>query len=132
MKKKASVLVLLVATAGLGVTGCSSKEEPAPQPSSPPAEPAAKLAPEQDRGSFGMDSCASSERIAVNSDALYAVYVDGEGNPVDGIAEDLTGTHDNMMCPTPPAKDQNPHNPQACANHYCPRVVNGKQVCFRC
>ena len=132
MKKKILVLALPLAMVVLAVAGCSNGKESTSEQNAKNSQWEPQPAIEPGRGAFGAESCATGERIAVNSSALYAVYVDREGSPVDGTAEDLRGTHDNLMCPTPEAKDENPDNPQACQNGYCPRVVNGKQVCFRC
>jgi hypothetical protein len=84
------------------------------------------------RGSFGDDSCASGERVAVNGSAAYAIYVDKDGNPVGTgairVAEDLRGTSANKMCPTPVETDDT----GACPTGYCARVISGKTYCLRC
>ena len=61
------------------------------------------------------------------SGALYAIYVDGSGNPV-GVeaAEDLSGKKENKMCPTPDP------GTGVCPTGYCPRPMGGKTYCLRC
>ncbi len=83
----------------------------------------------ENRGIFSAESCSSGERIALDSNAAYALYFDRDGNQVgpDNVAEDLLGTSDIKMCPTPSAAD-----PSACAPGYCPRVISGKTYCLRC
>ncbi len=80
------------------------------------------------RGEFGSGSCAASERTSVPNDAAYAIYVDANGNPVGGLAEDLKGTMNNNMCPTP----EPPGGGGACKTGYCPKSVGGTTYCLRC
>ena len=79
------------------------------------------------RGLFGNASCKKEDRVNVPSGAVYAVYVDGSGNPVGAdVAEDLSGTKENKMCPTPDP------GTGACPTGYCPRPMGGKTYCLRC
>ena len=106
---------------GLLVAGCPSK-----QVAEPNVDPGVA-----NRGEFSVDSCNKNERVAVDSAAAYAIYVDKDGNPLDpGIAEDLLGTKEDKMCPTPPPPPA--IDPSACPNGYCPRVIGGKTYCLRC
>lgn len=84
------------------------------------------------RGSFRDASCATGERIAVDGSAAYAIYVDKDGNPIGsgrvGVAEDLSGTTENKMCPTP----FEPDDTGICPAGYCAKVMLGKTYCLRC
>ena len=79
------------------------------------------------RGNFGSGSCAAGDRVAVGSNAAYAIYVDENGNPVGQRAEDLKGTQQNLMCQTP-----SPEGPGACKAGYCPKTLSGVTYCLRC
>jgi hypothetical protein len=81
------------------------------------------------RGKFMSDSCKPAERTALDSKAVYAIYVDAMGNPIQSMsAEDLTGTSANQMCPTPAHDD----GPGPCPAGYCARLIGGKNYCLRC
>ena len=110
---RVSLLVAAVALAG----GCpkETKVEPAA------AQPA--------RGNFTATSCAEAERTSLPTGAAYAIYIDGDGNPLGDRLEDLKGTSDNKMCPTPPAQDTGD-----CPIGYCSYTIPGTTTksCKRC
>lgn len=81
------------------------------------------------RGTFGPSSCASGDRVPVASNAVSAVYFDNMGQPVGTESEDLDGTQNNKMCPTP-TPDTNV--PGTCPSGYCPRSIMGRTYCLRC
>lgn len=92
------------------------------------------------RGNFTTASCSKEERRDLPQGAAYALYVDKDGNLLDPFkdqdgtvtgyrAEDLTGTDQNKMCPTP-----SPNGPGSCPTGYCLKLVPGTntKVCMRC
>jgi len=84
------------------------------------------------RGEFGDSACPEGARVGPPTGSAYAVYVDkdfnvlGSGSPATGSAEDLQGTSDNKMCPTPPV------GPGACPTGYCAKQIGGVTFCKRC
>ena len=82
---------------------------------------------EATRGKFTGASCDSGARVAVDSSAVYAIYVDASGKSIGDFAEELKGTAENKMCPTPALS-----GPGGCKTGYCPTAVNGKTYCLRC
>lgn len=79
------------------------------------------------RGIFGPTSCAKSSRMPVYGNAVAAIYFDIHGNPIGTRAEELKGTLNDKMCPTPEA----PEGPDVCAP-YCLKQVSGKNYCLPC
>jgi hypothetical protein len=84
------------------------------------------------RGTFVTGSCSSP--IAVNPDAVSAIYFDKDGKPLGDQAEDLMGTQKNKMCPTPTPHAISSSDPSACTPPpgYCARTIAGKTYCLRC
>ena len=80
------------------------------------------------RGKFGPTACAASARVPVPSDAVSAVYFDINGDVAGGVGEDLKGTEEKKMCPTPPSGGGG-----VCNNPgYCPMTYKGKTICIPC
>jgi hypothetical protein len=79
------------------------------------------------RGEFGDASCAEVDRVAPPAGSTYAVYLDKDFNVLGKSAEDLQGTSDNKMCPTPPVV-----GPGACPTGYCAKQIGGTTICIRC
>lgn len=83
-----------------------------------------------DRGNFGENSCKAGNRVAVDEKAAYALYLDKDGNLLTtAFAEDLKGTANGMLCPTP-VYDEN--DTTSCPVGYCARPMSGKTYCLRC
>jgi hypothetical protein len=84
------------------------------------------------RGTFGNGSCSSP--VDVYADAVSAIYYDKAGNPLGDRAEDLTGTLQNKMCPTPAPHSISSSDPSACTPPpgYCAKTIAGKTYCLRC
>ncbi len=124
MKNSLKARGMTLLAIGLLIAGCS-QDAPKEQANVPEEKPVVA-----NRGEFSSGSCNENERVAVDSTAIYAIYVDESGNPVGpgplGFAEDLTGTSNKMMCPTPG------EDPSACPTGYCQRLVSGKTYCLRC
>lgn len=125
MKKSTMTFGLVLLVSSLLISGCSKQPVASPAIESPPVSKVAS------RGEFGIDSCKENERVPIDSSAVYALYLDENGDPVGGpfpmgAAEDLKGTGPNMMCPTPT------DDTGSCPARYCPRLVSGKTYCLRC
>jgi hypothetical protein len=85
------------------------------------------------RGTFTADACKVDEtpagRMDVPVEAASAVYFNKSGNPIGVLAEDLVGTKDNKMCPTPPVGGPGGCSPKP---PWCVVNVNGTNYCLRC
>lgn len=85
------------------------------------------------RGVFTEAACkddgTDSGRRAIPAGAAAAIYVDKDGNPLGDRAEDLYGTEDNQMCPTPPAGGGGGCSPKP---PWCTVKVNNVNYCVRC
>jgi hypothetical protein len=119
---------LMIFFVALLLIGCQKAEPPAEpatteEPSAATAVPPVAVAY---RGEFGEGSCDSGQRIAVDANAAYAIYLDANGDPLN-VSEDLAGTHANQMCPTP-----EPGGPSGCPTGYCAKTMLGKTYCLRC
>ena len=79
------------------------------------------------RGTIDLANCSSGEPISVDPNAVAAVYFDSQGHVVGTGGEDLTGTTENKMCPTP-----EPSEPGTCQSGYCARMIGGRKVCMPC
>jgi hypothetical protein len=79
----------------------------------------------ESRGAFTPDSCDAAARTGVDGSAVAAVYFNKTGDPVG--AEELKGTKDNKMCPTPPEGGSG-----NCPAGYCSRTYGGTSYCMRC
>lgn len=77
------------------------------------------------RGTFGPEACDAGARVGVDGGAVAAVYYDKTGAPL--TAEEMEGTQNNKMCPTP-----DPGGPSGCPTGYCARTMSGKTYCLRC
>ena len=77
------------------------------------------------RGTFGPESCDAGARVGVDGAAVAAVYFDKTGQPLS--AEELQGTQNNKMCPTPDEGGSG-----VCPAGYCARTMGGKTYCLRC
>ena len=81
------------------------------------------------RGKFGSEACDSKERLDVPANASAALYYDNSGKLLAIGAEDMTGTSENKMCPTPPLDD----DPGQCKKAgYCVVNINGTDYCLKC
>jgi hypothetical protein len=127
MHKKFVLAAAAILVLGSAIAACGNHKVPAPQTA---ATLPAQAAPT--RGVFGPDACDIKSQVPLGTRAAYAVYLDSDGNLLDAPAEDLTGTSGNLMCPTPPPDSNDPNNPAACKQGYCPRLVSGRQFCMRC
>ena len=84
------------------------------------------------RGNFTPEACADDgqqgSRMDVPSNAVTAVYLDGAGQAVGIFAEDLTGTENRRMCPTPP-----PGGPGGCSPKppWCSVTIAGTTMCIK-
>ena len=85
------------------------------------------------RGVFTPSACdtgdAPGSRMATPSGAAAAIYVDAEGNPLGIFAEDLYGTMNTKMCPTPPAGGPGGCSPKP---PWCTVKINNVNYCVRC
>ena len=79
------------------------------------------------RGTIDLESCSSGEPVSVDPNAVAAVYFDSQGQVVGTAGEDLSGTTENKMCPTP-----EPSEPGTCQSGYCSRLISGRRVCMPC
>jgi hypothetical protein len=80
------------------------------------------------RGNFGSDACVSDERTDIPANATYAIYLDASGNAIGNIGEELEGTENNRMCPTP-----EPDGPGGCTKAgYCLVNIGGQNYCIKC
>ena len=79
------------------------------------------------RGTIDLGSCSSGEPISIDPNAVAAVYFDSQGQVVGTGGEDLSGTTENKMCPTP-----EPSEPGTCQSGYCSRLISGRKVCMPC
>lgn len=77
------------------------------------------------RGTFGPEACDAGARVGVDGGAVGAVYLDKTGQAVG--AEELQGTQNNKMCPTPDEGGSG-----VCPSGYCARTMGGKTYCLRC
>jgi hypothetical protein len=84
------------------------------------------------RGEFGKQACVDSDRIAVYSNAVSAIYFDAAGKQIGLRAEELQGTEHDKMCPSPPPSGGGvgvcPNSPV----RYCPVGPPGQVVCIKC
>jgi hypothetical protein len=85
------------------------------------------------RGVFTQAACKDDGtemgRRAIPAGAAAAIYVDKDGIPLGDRAEDLYGTKDDTMCPTPPAGGPGGCSPKP---PWCTVKVNGVNYCVRC
>ena len=85
------------------------------------------------RGIFTPSACSTGDspdsRISIPSGAVASIYVDSQGNPLGPSAEDLHGTINNKMCPTPPAGGPGLCSPKP---PWCTVKFNGVNYCVRC
>jgi hypothetical protein len=85
------------------------------------------------RGDFTPQACVDDgqpgSRIDVPAGAVTAVYLDATGHAVGMFAEDLTGTENNRMCPTPPADA----GPGGCTPKppWCKVTIAGQNYCIK-
>lgn len=116
---------LLVAALMLGACGRNVNEEGEKSNGNepPPPPPPTTVS----RGSIDIKSCGSGKLMDVDSSAVAALYFDSSGQVVGEGAEDLSGTTDKKMCPTPA-----PSVPGACQSGYCAQLIAGRRVCMRC
>jgi len=92
-----------------------------------PEEPSeAAPATTASRGAIEIASCETG-LTDVDSQAVVALYFDKHGKVVGTNAEDLSGTSDNKMCPTP-----SPSVPGLCQSGYCSQLLSGRKVCMPC
>lgn len=118
MKMRFQGPVLLALTIGLlGLGGC----------------PKDKVKPPDNRGLFTAGACkddgTAMGRKDVPAGAVTAVYFDINMQPVGAAAEDLEGTVDKKMCPTPPVGGPGGCSPKP---PWCVVPINGKNYCLRC
>ena len=82
------------------------------------------------RGEFNAESCPGGvERVDLPQGAVYAWYLDKDGNFLGSRLEDLKDTSNNRMCPTPAES-----GPGACPAGYCLTPIPGTTMkyCRRC
>lgn len=84
------------------------------------------------RGNFTPEACADDgqqgSRMDVPPNAVTAVYLDEAGQAVGVFAEDLTGTENRRMCPTPPAGGPGGCSPKP---PWCSVQIAGATMCVK-
>ena len=134
-------LALLLLALFVTVVGCGKRNnEPPPAPEAEKAgtenvstqnagvDASTENKDAANRGTFETGSCAEADRINVFPDAKSAVYFDAHGLPLGTQAEDLTGTVNKKMCPTPAHSGGG----SPCGSGYCAKNVGGTTYCLRC
>lgn len=121
--------VVMIAGLAIALAACekpSTGEKPEPPASTPPEiAPTAAV-----RGTFGVGSCESSQRVPVPANAAFAMYYDNDGNEIaTAPVEILAGTEGNQMCPV--ADEEGGPEPGFCTP-LCTKKIGGRNVCVEC